>query len=297
MQIGTKMKIHIPSYFGTDVKLVAKRTAFHDAQLKQIARLFPNAEVHVLAMGYIPEPQANVMVRTMDRVSPGVARNIFLREFYASDDDWCLFLDNDVLFDERYHSHKLYDLVESGGLNRYNMYLITASWPFQVAVNPVIYKHASLHRSNFVFNTALRLKTSAFFLKNFRKHGLKEYLFDESLLSHEDYELVRRLHCDGIWAWQCRSWVMEEKGQKHSTHMAHLFPGIDPEVARRNDPDLQRIDKQYGDLHHVPRTETVPRDHAWQFAYAVSQSKNRKNYDLIDSMIVPSDNMMASLFD
>lgn len=99
------MKVNIISYFGQgDMRPL--RLKYHQQQIDWfLSKGFSTADIRISYRDYKPEEFIDGITYT-SKPTTGIqgivdGRNEMLEEFYASDDDWAMFCDNDTVLDDR----------------------------------------------------------------------------------------------------------------------------------------------------------------------------------------------------
>ena len=85
------MKIYIPSYFGPS----SRRQAAFQAQSQWLQA--QNFDPYYFVQARDPQDISTVVGSSSEPLHPGMARNHLLAHFYASDDDWAVFADDDTV--------------------------------------------------------------------------------------------------------------------------------------------------------------------------------------------------------
>jgi len=223
-------KIYIISWFGSreDATLRSKRKELH---LKQIDWCRShNLDIIVYAQDYDEEDyidDVTYIKNTGDVLPPGHARNKLLEHYYKTDDDFCIFADNDcVLYELPQHKDSI-DFVER--MRKLDIAdfdsigLIVPLNPAREAFSQQIGKPA--YDTDYTFRRAARIGGGFMFLKNIQKHANKTAYFDEIIFGMKDGELLPGEDSDFAFAlWQlghgsyttCHA-IQHEYGRKYST--------------------------------------------------------------------------------
>lgn len=173
------MKIYIISYFGT--QHVDQRRDIHSDQIAWA--LENNLEPRVIQQQYRDEDYDERVTYIGDNTlrPPGGSRNIGLRDFYASDDDFAIFADNDSIAQNTVDGQ---DWLSSFRSLPYSAKATVDCFqpvngqrtPFTAKVN----ENLSLLQKNFLFERTPTLKGSFFVLRNLKKHHGLEIYQDET---------------------------------------------------------------------------------------------------------------------
>lgn len=216
-------KIYIISWLG---KHAERRLGFHQRQLTWAAtqKLTPI----VLAQDYKAEQyQPNVEYINSPQKIPGTARNILIKKFYESDDDFAVFADDDTkLYETENHgdSSNFMELIRQSDINSFaNIDIIAAINPGQTPFSQVVKRE--IYQNNLVFNRAYKFNGCLFLLKNLRKYNKPEMYFDEerfeaedgSLITGEEYDFCISGLKQNLGVYRTFNAICHEMGQSYST--------------------------------------------------------------------------------
>lgn len=172
---------YIISYLPKD-DLRAKRLEIHNKQIDYW--LSKGLNVLVYAQGYEQQDfreDVRYIVNsktTIDR--PGPARNVLLREFYESDEDFCLLLDNDIILyeGEKYcDSDNIVQILKDIPLE--NLQGVDAFEPLNPTQTPFsafFAEKSEILSKNLFFKRRPNISGQSLFIRNFKKMG-EEPLF------------------------------------------------------------------------------------------------------------------------
>jgi hypothetical protein len=212
--------VYIISYFGEKNK-EARKTA-HQDQLSFFK--LKGYRIVVCSMRYQPNDyEEGVEYIDSPLVSPGEARNILLKRFYQSDEDWAVFADNDSWWkdegkynptgksiEDEIDAHKIFDHIDAfgfmdGRVTAYNSILVENQNKVSFKINP-------------------QFRGCCFFMKNIRKSKGVEVYFsknfvraDGSFIMGEDLGFALSLVSAGFRVFQCQNVVLVEKCVNAST--------------------------------------------------------------------------------
>lgn len=100
------LMVGIVSYLPNELSLRQKRTAAVKFQDEWLNKILPLNRRVVVAQNYGPDEVNHVGVNLeyirSEPLGAGEARNVILREFYHTEYDWLLLLDDDTIIDEKY---------------------------------------------------------------------------------------------------------------------------------------------------------------------------------------------------
>ena len=215
---------YIISYFGNP-SVRGKRKSFHEKQVEWL--LTQGFQIVVLANQYEPGDHLTTpgitYINSQSLVSPGESRNTLLKRFYASDDDWALFADNDaILYDDKQHGigatfkASLTQALFDPGASHLDLVA-----PINPAAAPITAKIAAAGNT-IVFEKASTLKGSMFVLRNLQKdYGKPIYMsaaYNTSatggILGGEDGHFILEMIEAGYGTYNCVNMVLHELDAK-----------------------------------------------------------------------------------
>ena len=223
-------KIYIISWFGKrdDSALRSKRQELHLKQIKWCQS--HDLEIIVYAQDYDEDDYVDGVTyikNVGDIRPPGHARNKLLEHYYETDDDFCIFADNDcVLYDlpqhkdsidftERLRELDIKDFAEIG--------LIVPLNPARTAFSQDIGKAA--YTDNYTFRRTSRVGGGFMYIKNMKKYANVTPLYDEVIFGFKDGELLPGEDSDfaySLWQMGHGSYstihaILNEYGRNYST--------------------------------------------------------------------------------
>lgn len=171
------MKIFIPSYLNN----CEKRKTAHLKQLEHFTSNSSVSQVIVLAQDYATDnffSHEKVTYINVNKMNVSSARNLCLAIFYASNDEFCLIVDNDVTLSSH---HNFYDIIKNTVFAT-NVATIQCNLSFlhETTVDVKFIKDA-----NFI--------SSAVFYRNLPKHNIKPVYYDHTMTHTEDVDYGFRL--------------------------------------------------------------------------------------------------------
>lgn len=184
--MNKRVTLNIISYFGRS-EIRENRKRFHQQQLIWASNNFKKEDIYIASQAYnVDEYNHDIVGNYVDCLfthcsnSTGPARNVLLKRFYESDEDYAIFVDNDSILDER----NMGSLQELLRLDISSFGLITPVYPAQLGTGAFtksfetgIYKGFNL-KNNFVFERCLA-RGNFMIIKNFKKHHNTEIWFDD----------------------------------------------------------------------------------------------------------------------
>ncbi len=161
------------------------------------------------------------------RVGIANSRNMLLREFYASDEDFGLFMDDDVILNDAYGSGGIVeefidmDIARMRGIDLFS------------PIHPVWHGAAECQKANldlyagFKFERNPRVAGHAMFLRNMRKFYDREYYFKNEWAPQpwvercgEDVVFGLDLHMDGFGVFDCYNMIKVVENDETSTWLS-----------------------------------------------------------------------------
>jgi len=214
--------IYIISWFGNE-SIIDKRLKFHDNQLSWA--LQNDLKPIVLSQNYKKEYYRD-NVTYIDHVGQvlrfGEARDILLKHFYDSDEDFAIFADNDhYLYQGKKYGHndKFVEIMRNIPIDNFSH--VDCFYPLHPGRVPFT---KDLQKNKQIDIDNLRMKPGYiacgfFVLKNLKKHHNKEIYFDSnfvlpdrSILPCEDQEFPINLIHNDLTCFLCPSLIKRDEG-------------------------------------------------------------------------------------
>lgn len=210
------MKAYIISYLG-EGELFEKRLKAHNKQLDWmisagitpvvLANAYPSNDLKREGIEYVNQKE---------RVYLQEARNILLERFYASDDNWAIFADNDAI---------LYDHGDPKGclVKAFSKISLDSQIGLAGVIDPQYQPFSQYHKeqekllSSFLAFERNADPRSFFFLKNFRKLGLKEVYYDLNIRYIEEPDFVYQCLVQGQKCFRLTNFVLKDLCAKFTT--------------------------------------------------------------------------------
>lgn len=218
------MQIGIISYLPSEVAIREKRKSFISAQLSWLRGIFPMTKpITVVAQGYNEEDYhhdfGEMEYIESNPVGPAEARNILLRKFYKTDDDYFLLLDDDFALYDYYDGDNLLREIES------NPKKFIGLLDMIVGNNPVYLpfkKKNWADRKNISLywkfkRTQINSGMPIAVVKNAAKYFEKMYFFNQGVQFHEDIDFTIQWVMGGHNRYQCEQWQYRDLGHTAST--------------------------------------------------------------------------------
>jgi hypothetical protein len=222
------MKIHITNNLGSNAQANKSGTTIRQSRERSLEQVLDALNDHwqgveVVLWNQQPYQPKHRNVRVIDTLPQPVAaaRNEILRNFYASDDDWCAIFDNDS---GAYHDDK--DRLDSNEfiadpsklLNQLTG-KVAAFSPFDPVLTPYTTlqdkkaQWLSDYKNNWVFKNSLMFRCQHWH-SNYRKIYNKEFYYDESLDVWEDVDFAIQLQQAGLFVGKLQNYFMKEYSNK-----------------------------------------------------------------------------------
>lgn len=175
-----RFEVLIISYLPPPTETIGSiRRAAHTKQIDWLRRYLPSARITVLAQNYLPSDYDRRVeyVRASGPVMGSAgARNKLLDGFYAGATEWCMFMDNDSVLDERHEDlAQFFSFMESGDLRGIDIFS-----PIDPSKMPFTKMHEQERETldkSYKFSRSASLKTSVFFLRNLQRAYNRRLLF------------------------------------------------------------------------------------------------------------------------
>lgn len=214
--------IYIISWFG-DNDTVDRRIKFHDNQLAWCFK--HNLQPVVLAQNYKQEyyrENVHYIKHNGTILRPGQARNVLLKHFYNSDEDFAIFADNDVyLYEgEKYGANDIFvKTMKSCKVDQFDH--IDCFYPLNPAFVPF---SKDLEKNKISDTISWRMKpgyiAACFFvLKNLKKYHNKEIYYDDafvlpdgSMLPAEDQDFPINMIHNNMSCFLCPNIIKKDEG-------------------------------------------------------------------------------------
>jgi len=219
------MNIYIISWFGKS-NIAHLRRNYHKRQIEWAFE--NNLQPVVLAQEYQNSDYINGVTyidSNSDRILlPAEARNIVLRKFYETDEDFGIIADNDTIIYEKYGDGKvIIDFFRSLDVKKFPIDIISLSNPTTHLKKGVL--EIPRYQNNLVFNKTY-YASALFFLKNLKKYHNTELYNDSEtfvdkygkLITCEDHDFcINGMLNHGLNVYSLRNVYYREFGRSKST--------------------------------------------------------------------------------
>lgn len=219
--------IYIISWFGNTPALIEKRRASHLVQLAWCEK--HNLHPVIFAQNYSESDYVSgptYIKHTGAVLHPGPARNMLLKHFYQTQDDYAVFADNDgILYEAEQHgdSATYVELMRSLPIEDFaSIDMIDPVNPARIAFSKEI--ATDVYKSSLIYRKTSKVKGTVFFLKNLKLHHDTELFFDEvmfndngKMLPGEDTEFCVAAMFAGLGCYYTYNAIVNELATTHST--------------------------------------------------------------------------------
>lgn len=223
--------VRINSYFGEKPELQELRRKAHERQVEFWQER--GYEVVVYAYRYQPEwfieGVRYITTPPEQKVLIAAARNILMKDFYESDEDYSFFLDNDaVVYNGPQHLDGNDFFNVFNGLDMDDLKHVDCFAPIDPRQTPFTdfnKKNAHILDSNLMFNLSPVLKGTMYCLKNLKKfYGREIYMDDErfpvgqgEIVASEDKHFASTLLWNQFGVYELRNLILKEIVPNDST--------------------------------------------------------------------------------
>lgn len=290
--MASTVLVGIISYLPDDSETRRKRIAAHQKQMKCLNDLFPSLDVFQMNQNYCPcESDAckaalsnevrRVTFEEHGKLGISNARNRLLKEFYSSDYEFMMLMDDDTLVYPYYDSCKFFDDLCSWS-GKEDVAMIRPLVPSMVPFKKTNYSQRSVVEQYWILNSSLGINPAGMIvLSNLKKLFNKEVYFREDMKSekcegYEDYDFVLQLRELGLSTYICKQLVINSlipdgsvmfgDGQRKRNHVKNICATYDchPKLRIQYVVDNGKVKSNVSKLSTWP-TQYVPRERSYQF--------------------------------
>lgn len=211
--------IGIVSYLPNEKKLRILRKKAHLNQIKLLARIFPNEEIHIIAQNYREEECIRyskvVYHKYKTKLGPAGARNELLDMFYNSKEKVLFMLDDDITWYDYYDINTL--LVDYYyNPDKYDIDFIVPLKPETEPFKKTIYK---TDYKNFYYLKKVNTQVSlcCAMIKNKTKAKQKPYDPNDKEALFEDQLMLEEMITSGLKGYKIFNWVLRNEGKDNCT--------------------------------------------------------------------------------
>jgi len=210
--------VYIISWFGDreNIELVNYRKELHNNQIKWILKNFDNhVKVIILAQFYNPDefykhPRIEYIINNDILLTPNLARNKLKEHFYKSDEDYCLFLDNDIILDKNF----IKTIKEYKTEILYNLYTQNVG-----VLSLKYYTYSSTNNTTeiqFIYSF-FGYSEGLYIFRNFKKLDDKEFYYDSEHNLMQNCDMSIRLFLSGFNVYYYTPLIMIESQPKENS--------------------------------------------------------------------------------
>ena len=280
------MKAYIISYFGNTEDANIRR-ANHRLQIEWWREHSPGIEFVILSQCYKPNDyiQADYITYiNSPKVAPAAARNILLKQFYSSNEEWSMWMDDDAILN--YHpayphthldlNHVLETYPNNFDVNGQQITYITphnANWPGDGGINKKYtnieknthdYRHVDWNTELLFTRLTANAKGTLFWLRNITQKILQDsefFVFDEQgLMPMEDIDFMLQIQKQTRGAYCCRNVILKE----------YLQPSTWAPVKSERNNRKAEVREYFIEKYDLP-TDYIHMARSWPFPYGPKQ--------------------------
>lgn len=209
------LRVGLISYL-PDTSVREKRRNVVHATLSDLSKVIPqDVQIHIIAQNYnILEDSLASHRYAYTYYEKGIgqcaARNALLSQFYASDDDFMLYADDDTAFHDRYNAKELFQALHDHPEWFKDIDCFTG---LEGKFTPFTEENSKLGLDDKWVFKPMQFATSGEFrvLKNLRKYYNKEFYYDSGLKYGEDLHF-RLKYLSQINSFVCRNVICKSRG-------------------------------------------------------------------------------------
>lgn len=196
------MIIGIISYLPKDYSIRQKRLEAHRKQLRKLKQY--NLPIYIVAQNYTQQEldrQVNY-IYIGNPLGPGGARNLLLDQFYNSDEDFMMLMDDDVYLYNYYDLPIFINEINTNPSKFRDLDYIRPIFAFQVPFKKTVYADVR-NRNNYIFKDMNTINTTALsIIRNLRKYYNKRVFYTDMNTTngegYEDKDFCYQLKINGI---------------------------------------------------------------------------------------------------
>jgi len=254
-------KIYIISWFGTDKR--DKRKKNHELQIDWCIK--NKLQPYVLPQQYLMDdrlPTVNYLPEPNKLLLPSEARNLCLKEFYNSDDDFAIFADNDsVLHDGEKYCDSSDFVSKFNNIDMSELCGVDLFFPLNPGKTPFTKTYTELSdqlSKYFIFMRIYDSKGSMLILRNLKKFYNLEIYFDENnykdennkIITHEDVDFGVQISKHLLGCHMLLNVVLKEMGSSTWTNDRSDTHNLGKTIlARKHNLPLKENKISYKPLH------------------------------------------------
>lgn len=265
------VQVFIVSYLGNDSDLIQKRLEFHNKQLDWILSQDSNIQINVFDQNYKPEwrraeSNINYYRYSGPTLKQWQVRNQFYDDFYNSDLDLSIFMDNDTALYDHFDGPKFFKFIneKQQDLVDNKVCCFIPIDPGRSPFNNYVGSKKKLYDSNYIFNPVRLVRTAFYGLLNLKKHFNKTVYFRDfsenlELGVSDDTFFSFDLMKNGLTAYKTYNFILKDfVGDKYSL----LFDPNHSRIGMMNDVFVKICDEGGVRLHDdMKKTRKLLNDH------------------------------------
>lgn len=201
------LRIGIISYLPRNNKRTKRKVEINKA-FDNLMQVVPKeCEVYIVAQCYDEEDYRPGIhyIKFDEGIGPSRARNELLKAFYASDDDFMLYIDDDNFLYDRYHTKDLFYEIQN---HQEKFKYVDMFCGIHGRFSPFTKENEELDLEHFYHFKRMPFQTTGEFrvLRNLRKYNKPEIYYDEDIKTGEDLDLRIRLEgMNDIYCYCCNN--------------------------------------------------------------------------------------------
>lgn len=215
------MLIGIISYLSDNPTLREKRKKVHSAQLDWIWENISDPHIIVCAQNYNQEDFDSRVEKYIikDPIGPCRARNVILKELYASDEDYFMMMDDDSFLYPYYDPKSFFQELSNEEFRKLDV--IGCMIPEQVPFKKPNYLEPEL-LTHYIFHRKPIRQLQVLIMNNLRKRYGEEIYFDENMdpkkgTGQEDEDFLIQLIAKGYSVTNCITLIQKSPAYESST--------------------------------------------------------------------------------
>jgi len=217
------MNAYIISWFGKK-EIREKRKEIHNTQVEWLLASPNIKKIIIFTQDYkkgekIDHPRIQYIDSTEKKILNGAsARNVLLKEFYNSDEDWGVLLDNDTILYDHFSGNNIFKEIEE--ITDPQMDFVDGVIAFDPKKSPFnkFYKeHKEDVDNNLYLHITVAAQCACMVYRNIKKHKNKEIYFNPELKALEDIDFGVKLAKADLGIYISRNIILKEMGSVVST--------------------------------------------------------------------------------
>ena len=207
-----RIPIYIPSFLGEGKKRPIRERCLKENLEWLLAD--PRTHITIMAQEWTEDDvkrfgtHERITLLRRERTPVGKCRNLMMRMFYASDDDFAFFADDDAYGVVKFDTMSFFDYFDKYILGQFDR------WD-AINFKKIHYISSEVRKGEYwsMWSPTCEFCTSLMIIKNFRKHNGIELYMDEHLPALEDFEFGMQMTRLGL-----RNYLIENPYCKEASH-------------------------------------------------------------------------------